>query len=96
MNSMGLIEASLLLAMFVLLAGGYGLFYSLGRLHDNPAWIKAGYVCYGLQWVVTLAILAASPLASGWKLLIVASCLACFKIPHVTWSYLELTHQHPE
>lgn len=92
MMSLGLIDTALLLGAFVLLAGGYGLFYSVGKLRQSRNWIHAGYVCYFLQVVITLLIVMFAPLGVGWQLLIIASCVACFKIPPMAFSYLELTH----
>jgi hypothetical protein len=91
--SFELIDTALLLGVFVLLAGGYGLFYSIGKLMHSCNWIKVGYVCYFFQVVVTVLVVMFAPLGVGWKLLIIASCVACFKIPPMAFSYLELTHR---
>jgi hypothetical protein len=90
--SFELIDTALLLGVFVLLAGGYGLFYSIGKLKQSRNWINAGYLCYFFQVVVAILIVMFAPLGVGWKLLIIASCAACFKIPPMAFSYLELTH----
>lgn len=90
--SLALIDTALLLGVFVLLAGGYGLCYSIGKLRHSHNWIYAGYVCYFFQVVVTLLIVLFGPLGVGWQLLIIASCIASFKIPPMAFSYLELTH----
>ena len=92
MMSLGFIDTALLLGAFVLLAGCYGLFYTIGQLKHSRTWINAGYVCYFFQVAITLLIVIFAPLGVGWQLLIIASCLACFKIPPIAWSYLELTH----
>ena len=86
------IDTVLLLGLFVLLAGCYGLFYTIGKLKQGRNWINAGYVCYFFQVVVTILIVTFAPLGLGWQLLIIASCVACFKIPPMAFSYLELTH----
>jgi uncharacterized membrane protein HdeD (DUF308 family) len=91
--SFDLIETALLLGVFVLLAGCYALFYTVGELRQSRTWINLSYVCYALQIVVTLLIVMFAPLGEGWQLLIIASCFACFKIPPVAFSYLELSHR---
>jgi hypothetical protein len=96
MNSQQLIQSALLLGAFVLLAGAYGVLYSMGRLKASSALMKAAYGCYALQVLVTAMIAAFAPLAPGWRLLVVLSCLVVFKIPSITWSYLELTHKRSE
>jgi hypothetical protein len=93
---MNVIETSLLLGVFALLAGAYAVLYSLGRLRGSQRLVTASYVCYASQWIVAAALFVSPALALGWRLLILASCLACLRIPHMTWSYLELTHRHAE
>ena len=92
MNPQALIPTALLLGFFVLLAGLYGLLYSIGLLRRNRALVQAGYFSYVLQCFVTLAILALTPLAPGWKLLVLASGLVYFAIPPITWRYLQRIH----
>jgi hypothetical protein len=92
MMRLDFIDTALLLGVFVVLAGCYGLCYTIGQLKRNRSWINAGYVCYLLQVAITALIVIFAPLGVGWQLLIIASCLACFKIPPVAFSYLELTH----
>jgi hypothetical protein len=93
MSGYQLIYTSLLLGAFVLCAGAYGVLYTLARLRHASGWLRGAHACYALQWVTTLAIATTTPLAGGWKLLIVASCLATLRIPQVTWKYLELIHK---
>lgn len=92
MSPVELLETALLLGAFVLFAGGYGLLYTLARLKRAATLDKAAYGCFALQVIATLAIAALTPLGFGWKLLVVASCLAYYKIPPLTWRYLEATH----
>lgn len=88
-----LIRTSLLLGAFVLLAGFYALLYSIGLLLDRPALLLASQASFALQCLVTLAIIALTPLTPWWKLLIVVSCALYFRIPPVTWRYLHQIHQ---
>ena len=90
--SFDFIDTALLLGMFVLLAGCYGLFYTIGALRQNRQWINAGYVFYFFQVAITVLIVMFAPLGIGWQLLIIASCIACFKIPPMAFSFLKLIH----
>ena len=93
MKSNDLMRASIpSLGLFVLLAGCYGLFYTIGELRQRRRWINIGYVCFLFQAVITLLIVMCAPLRIGWQLLIIASCMACFKIPPMAFSYLKLIH----
>jgi hypothetical protein len=81
MTPQALIFSALLLGAFVLLAGLYGLFYSIGTLRGARHLVTAGYLCWLIQFLVTLSIIRLTPLGSGWKILIVASCLVYLRIP---------------
>lgn len=93
MSPEDLIRTSLLLGAFVLLAGLYGLLYSVGLLFKKQGLFRAGQVSFGLQCLVTLAIILLTPLAPWWKILVVASCAVYFCIPPVTWRYLQQIHE---
>ncbi len=93
MSGYELIYASLLLGVFVLCAGGYGVLYTLAQLQNAASWLYGARTFYGLQWLTTAAIVATTPLAAGWKLLIVVSCLVTLRVPQVIWKYLELIHK---
>ena len=94
MSPFDLLVTSALLGLFVLLAGGYGVFYALGRLHDRRGLIAAAFASYGLQCVVAAALLAFTPLLGGWKALIAASCVLYLPVPPLTWRYMGMLH-HP-
>ena len=87
-----LIFSALLLGAFVLLAGLYGLFYSIGVLHGGRHLLTAAYGCWVLQFLVALSIVMLTPLGSGWKILIVASCLVYLRIPPIAWRHLQRLH----
>lgn len=93
MTARAMIDTALLLGAFVLLAGMYGLFYSLAMLSRRLYLKRVSFVCYAVHFGVTIAIVTATPLGPWWKALIVASCLAYFAIPPVTWRYLVRLHQ---
>ena len=88
-----LVATSLLLGFFILLAGCYGLLYSLGRLRTSIRTLRSSYIAFALQACVAAAIAAFTPLEPGWKILVVASCLAYLPIPALTWRYLEILHE---
>ena len=93
MTAHAMIATALLLGAFVLLAGLYGFFYTLAMLFRRPYLKPVSLACYALHFVVMLVIVVATPLGPWWKTLIVASCLAYFAIPPVTWRYLVRLHQ---
>jgi hypothetical protein len=93
MTGLGLLETALLLGVYVALAGSYGLLYALARLADVAILRRAAVIIYALHALAAVAIVIWTPLDIGWKGLIVASSLAFFAIPPITWRYLQRTHQ---
>jgi hypothetical protein len=93
MTPHSMITTALLLGAFVLLAGLYGFFYTLAMLFQQPYLKPISRACYALHFGAMLAIVVATPLGPWWKVLIVASCLAYFAIPPMTWRYLVQLHQ---
>ena len=96
MTPLQLLATTLLLGLFVLLAGCYGVLYCLGRLGPNIKMLRSSYLAYGLQALVAVATAASTPLELWWKILVVASCIAYLPIPPVTWRYLEELHEPKE
>lgn len=96
MNAAQLLETAVFLALFVLLAGGYGLLYGLGQLRHRRSLMVAAFASYGLQCVVTIALLLLTPLLAWWKGLIALSCAIYFAIPPITWRYLAALHHSEE
>jgi len=92
MTPQALIFSALLLGAFVLLAGLYGLFYSIGTLRGARYLVTAAYGCWVVQFLVMLSIVMLTPLGNGWKILIVASCLVYLRIPPVMWRHLRRLH----
>lgn len=93
MSAQDFLATAMLLGVFVLCAGCYGLLYALGRLRSSQTLMALAYGAYVLQGVVTALVLVQSSLAAGWKLLLAVSFLAYAGIPPITWRYLERTHQ---
>lgn len=92
MTPAALIETAILLGLFVLAGGGYGGLYSIGRLSARPLLVTIGRVCWVVAMALALVIAVATPLDTGWKLLILASAAVYAVIPPMTWRYLERTH----
>jgi hypothetical protein len=92
MMQLRLLETALLLGVYVLLAGGYGLAYTLARLNRSPRMRIGAAGLYGSHFLVTIGVVNWAPLGPAWKALLVASSLAILVIPWITWSYLERTH----
>jgi len=90
------VTTALLLGAFVLLAGVYGLLYSLAVLLERPSLKSAGYFFYLVHFVVMLTIVFATPLGTWWKVLIAASSIAYLAIPPITWRYLTRIHRDEE
>jgi hypothetical protein len=92
MTPTGLLSTALLLGLYVLLAGGYGLVYTLARLERWRNLKSVAGVFFVLHCAIAVLIVVSSALAPGWKLLLVASSVAIFVIPPLTWRYLEHIH----
>ena len=95
MTAAQMLGTSLLLGLFVLLAGCYGLLYCLGRLRASRRLGYAADCAYLLQGI-TAVLLALSSLDSWWKALMLASFVAYFAIPPLTWRFLERLHEPEE
>ena len=91
MTAAQMLGTSLLLGLFVLLAGCYGVLYCLGRLRGNRWLGRAASVAYLLQGVIT-GLLALTPLDFWWKALLLASFVAYLPIPPLTLRFLENLH----
>jgi hypothetical protein len=89
------LATSLLLGLFVLAAGAYGVLYGAGRLRESRRLIMAAHVAYAALCAIEAGIVLATPLGSGWKLLIGVSALVYYAIPPMTWHHLQRTHREP-
>jgi hypothetical protein len=95
MTGAQMLGTALLLGVFVLLAGCYGLLYCLGRLRASRRLRRAAAAAYLLQGV-TAGLLALSSLDPGWKALLLASFVLFAAIPPLTWRFLERLHEPQE
>jgi hypothetical protein len=96
MTPIEMVVTSLLLGLFVALAGCYGVLFCVGRLRANRRVVYAAYAAYGIQAMVAASLVLLTPLGDWWKLLIAASCAVYLLIPPATWRYLENLHQLEE
>lgn len=93
MIKLSLLETALLLGAYVALAGSYGLMYAFARLWDAPPLQRISMVIYGFHGVAAVLIVGWTPLTLGWKALIVASSIAFFIVPPITWRFLQRMHE---
>ena len=93
MSEISLLQAALLLGLYVALAGSYGVVYAIARLQDAPILHRISFILYGLHILTAIAIVTWTPLQVGWKGLIVASSAAFCAIPPITWRFLQRTHE---
>ena len=93
MIELELLKTALLLGGLIFLGGCYGILYGIGKLANWRAVQLAGFACYGLQWVIALAVIWFSPLTTPWKLVVIIGTLGFFGIPPITWRFVELTHK---
>lgn len=96
MTPVALVATAVLLGLFALAGGSYGGLYGAGQIWRRPRLVKAGFACYGIQVALSIVIIATTPLALGWKVFILLSCLAYALIPPITWRYLERMHRSEE
>ncbi len=89
----GLFATAVLLGLFVLAGGGYGILYATSMLHSSALLGRAGYACYALQLLIALAVCVNSPLHPLWKVLVGVSGIAYGFIPPVMWRLLETMHR---
>jgi hypothetical protein len=94
MSGLPLLETGLLLGLYVLLAGAWGLLYTLGRLLGWRVLRHAAAAAYGLHVLVALGAILWTPLGFGWKCLIAASTAGFRALPPILWHFLEATHRN--
>jgi hypothetical protein len=88
-----LFATAVLLGLFVLAGGGYGIFYSTAMLRSSVLLECIGYVSYAIQMLIVLGLCIASPLNLVWKVFLAASGIAYGFIPPVLWRFLETMHR---
>lgn len=93
MNPHAMIATALMLGALVVAAGAYGLLYCLARMRASAMLDAASHASCVALVVLAAAIVASTPLHSGWKFLVAASAAAYIAIPPITWRYLNRLHR---
>ena len=92
MSALATLETGLLLGLYALLAGVWGVLWALAQFSKTPRVGRSAAATYGLHALAALTIILWTPLAFGWKCLIVGTSLAFLVIPPITWRLLQFTH----
>ena len=96
MSALATLETGLLLGLYALLAGIWGVLWALAEFRETPIFGPSAIAAYGLHILAALIIILWTPLGFGWKCLIVGSSLVFLVLPPMTWRLLECTHQNEE
>jgi hypothetical protein len=88
-----MVTTALMLGALVIAAGAYGLLYCLARLRGSAILDVASRASCVALVALAAAIVALTPLHSGWKALVAASAAAYIAIPPITWRYLNRLHR---
>jgi hypothetical protein len=94
MSALATLETGLLLGLYALLAGIWGVFWTLAQFRKSPIFGRSAVAAYGLHTLAALTIILWTPLGFGWKSLIVGSSLVVLAIPPMTWRFLQHTHRN--
>ena len=92
MSALATLEAGLLLGLYALLAGMWGVLWALAQFRKRLIYGCLAIAAYGLHSLAALIIILWTPLGSGWKCLIVVSSFAVLVLPPMTWRLLECMH----
>jgi len=95
MSEVALLSTAVLLGLFVLAGGAYGLIYSAGQLRSSVPLQRIALGCYTGQLLIALLVCISSPLSAIWKAFVVGSALAYAFIPPLMWRLLESLHRQP-
>lgn len=92
MNETTFVFAGLLLGLYVLFAGIYGLAYALYRLKASNLFGIFSLIFFAVHLIFALAITLWTPLGFGWKLFIWAGSFGFLFFPSLAWLLLQNTH----
>lgn len=93
MSPAALLYTASLMGLLALAGGSYGGFYTVSRLQAKPGLWYAAMACYAAVLVLAALIAGSTPLATGWKILIVVSALIYAAVPPITWRFLVKLHE---
>ena len=94
MSALATLETGLLLGLYALLAGIWGVLWALAQLRPMRIFAHSAVAAYGLHVLATLTIVSWARLGFGWKCLIVGSSVAFLVTPLITWRLLQRTHDN--
>jgi len=92
MSALAILETGLMLGLYVLLAGAWGVLYALAHLRKTRVVRHLATAAYGLHALTALIIILGTPLGAAWKCLIAGSSLVILVIPPMTWRLLQHSH----
>ena len=94
MSALATLETGLLLGLYALLAGVWGVLWALAQVRQAPIFGRSAAAAYGLHILAALTIILWTPLGFGWKCLIIGCSLVFLAIPPMTWRFLQRTHEN--
>ena len=92
MSALAILETGLILGLYVLLAGAWGVLFALAHLRKTRVVGHSATAAYGMHALTALIIILGTPLSAGWKCLIAGSSLVILVIPPITWRFLQHSH----
>lgn len=92
MNPAALLYTAGLMGLLALAGGSYGGFYTLSKLQAKASLWYVAVACYAAVLVLAVLIAGSTPLAPGWKILVVVSALVYAAVPPMTWRFLVKLH----
>lgn len=96
MTPEAVLRTAVLLGLLTLAAFGYGGCYTVARLYSLFALRYGALVCYALVAALAVLVAVTTPLAPGWKALVVVSALVYAAVPPFTWRFLVRLHAPEE
>jgi hypothetical protein len=77
MSALATLETGLLLGLYALLAGIWGVLWALTQFRKRLMYGCLAIAAYGLHALAALTIILSTPPGSGWKcLIVVSSCVS--------------------
>lgn len=96
MSAAAVLYTAGLCGLLTLAAFAYGGFYAASKLLTKFSMLYPASACYLVVMALAALIFLSTPLALGWKILIVASALVYAAVPPLTWRFLVKLHEPEE
>ena len=96
MSATAVLYTAGLCGLLTLAAFAYGGFYAASKLRTKFSMLYGASACYLVVAALAALIFLSTPLALGWKVLIVASGLVYAAVPPLTWRCLVKLHEPGE